>query len=90
MSLNLKDLPPYLENVRRWLVIGLNIGQRISDLQRIKQKEIRYDSDGIAFIDIVQKKGEMPVTVPIKIKPVIDILRHRFPYPISDPTSPPV
>ena len=47
--LNLKDLPPYLENVRRWLVIGLNIGQRISDLQRIKQKEIRYDSDGIAY-----------------------------------------
>ena len=82
--LNLKDLPTYLENVRRWLLIGLNIGQRISDLQRIKQKKIRYDSDGIAFIDIVQKKGEMPVTVPIKIKSVIDILKHRFPYPISD------
>ena len=81
---NLKDLPPYLENVRRWLLIGLNIGQRISDLRKIRKQDIRYDSDGIAFIDIVQKKGEMPVTVPIKIKSVIDILKHRFPYPISD------
>lgn len=82
--LNLKDLPPYLENVRRWLLIGLNIGQRISDLQRIKQKEIRYDSNGIALIDITQVKGEETVTIPIKLKQVIDILKHKFPYPISD------
>ena len=82
--LNLKNLPPYLENVRRWLLIGFNIGQRISDLKRIKQREIRYDSNGNALIDIVQKKGEEPVTVPVKLKPVIDILKHRFPYPISD------
>lgn len=82
--LNIKDLPPYLENVRRWLLIGLNIGQRISDLQRIKQKEIRYDSNGIALIDITQVKGEETVTIPIKLKQVIDILKHKFPYPISD------
>ena len=31
-----------------------------------------------------KKKGEEPVTVPVKLKPVIDILKHRFPYPISD------
>ena len=82
--LNLKDLPPYLENVRRWLVIGFNIGQRISDLQRIKQEGIRYDSNGIALIDITQVKGEETVTIPIKLKQVIDIVKHKFPYPISD------
>lgn len=81
---NLKDLPPYLENVRRWLLIGLNIGQRISDLRKIRKQDIRYDSDGIALIDVVQVKGEEPVTVPITLKPVIDILKYRFPYPISD------
>ena len=82
--LNLKGLPPYLENVRRWLLIGLNIGQRISDLQKIIKQDIRYDSDGIALIDVVQVKGEEPVTIPIILNPVIDILKHKFPYPISD------
>jgi len=82
--LNLKGLPPYLENVRRWLLIGLNIGQRISDLQKIIKKDIRYDSDGIALIDVVQVKGEEPVTVPIILNPLVDILKHKFPYPISD------
>jgi integrase len=82
--LNLKGLPPYLENVRKWLLIGLNIGQRISDLQKIIEQDIRYDSDGIALIDVVQVKGEEPVTIPIILNPVIDILKHKFPYPISD------
>ena len=82
--LNLKGLPPYLENVRRWLLIGLNIGQRISDLQKIIKQDVRYDSDGVALIDVVQVKGEEPVTVPIILNPVIDILKHKFPYPISD------
>lgn len=82
--LNLKGLPPYLENVRRWLLIGLNIGQRISDLQKIIKQDIRYDSDGIALIDVVQVKGEEPVTVPIILNPLVDILKHKFPYPISD------
>lgn len=80
----LKELPTYLENVRRWLLIGLSIGQRISDLQKVKQDEIRYDSRGIALIDILQIKGGEPVTVPVKNKLVIDILKHKFPYPISD------
>jgi len=82
--LNLKGLPPYIENVRRWLLIGLNIGQRISDLQKIIKQDVRYDSDGVALIDVVQVKGEEPVTVPIILNPVIDILKHKFPYPISD------
>ena len=82
--LNLKGLPPYLENVRRWLLIGLNIGQRISDLQKIIKQDIRYDSDGIALIDVVQVKGEEPVTIPIILNPLVDILKHKFPYPISD------
>jgi len=82
--LNLKGLPPYLENVRRWLLIGLNIGQRISDLQKIIKQDIRYDSDGIALIDVVQVKGEEPVTIPVILNPLVDILKHKFPYPISD------
>ena len=81
--LNLKGLPPYLENVRRWLLIGLNIGQRISDLQKIIKKDIRYDSDGIALIDVVQVKGEEPVTVPIILNPLVDILKLKCHYPIS-------
>ena len=80
----LKDLPPSLENVRRWLLIGLLIGQRISDLKKIKQEEIRYDKNGIALIDIIQVKGQEPVTVPINNQVVINILKYRFPRPISD------
>lgn len=80
----LKSLPVSLENVKNWILIGLTIGQRISDLKKIKQDEIRYDKNGIALIDVIQVKGEEPVTIPIKNQLVIDILKHKFPYPISD------
>jgi len=82
--LNLKDLPPYLENIKRWVLIGLSIGQRISDLQKIRKENIRYDKKGNALIDIIQVKGNKLLTVPVNNQIVISILKHKLPYPISD------
>ena len=81
---NLKNLPDYLENIRRWLLIGLSIGQRISDLKKLTPESIRYDDKGIALIDIIQVKGEEPVTVPVDNQIVINILKHKFPRKVSN------
>jgi len=84
LILNLKDLPPYLENIKRWVLIGLSIGQRISDLQKIRKENIRYDKKGNALIDIIQVKGNKLLTVPVNNQIIIGILKHKLPYPISE------
>ena len=80
----LSGLPPYLENIKRWILIGLSIGQRISDLQKIRKENIRFDEKGNALIDIIQVKGNTSVTVPVKNQIVVSVLKHKFPYRISD------
>ncbi|MDB2314621.1 tyrosine-type recombinase/integrase [Flavobacteriaceae bacterium] len=79
----LSGLPPYLENVKRWILIGLSIGQRISDLQKVRKENIRYDKEGNALIDIIQVKGNKSLTVPVNNQIVISILKYKLPYPIS-------
>jgi len=80
----LSGLPPYLENIKRWILIGLSIGQRISDLQKIRKENIRFDEKGNALLDIIQVKGNTSVTVPVKNQIVVSVLKHKFPYRISD------
>ena len=40
---SLKDLPYYLDNTRKWVLIGLMIGQRVSDLLGLKKDMIRFE-----------------------------------------------
>ena len=81
--IELKDISPFLENTRKWILIGLKIGQRVSDLLAITPKQIRFDKDNIAMIDIKQEKSGSVVTVPVKDKYVVSILRNEMPHKIS-------
>lgn len=78
----LEDLSPTLENSRKWLLIGLTIGQRVSDLLTLEQNQIRQAGQGL-YIDIIQQKTEKYVTVGVIDPMVIYILTKDFPYKIS-------
>ncbi len=83
---NLSGLPPYLDNVRDWLLIACATGQRVSDFMRMSPSMIRKDDQGRKFIDITQEKTGAPVTIPL-LPEVAKILVKRngdFPRPISD------
>jgi hypothetical protein len=43
----LKELPSTLENAKKWMLIGLFIGQRVSDLLNIKPRQLRFIENGI-------------------------------------------
>ena len=78
----LKELPSTLENARKWMLIGLYIGQRVSDLLDLKPSQLRFIESGV-YIDINQQKTDKYVTVGVVDKEVIQILKQRFPYAIS-------
>lgn len=80
----LKDLSESIDNVRKWILIGLMVGQRVSDLLSLNKHQIRFDESSIAMIDVKQAKGGTVVTVPVKNEIVVSILKHKFPYRISD------
>tara|TARA_B110000879_G_scaffold111801_1_gene149486 strand:- start:1479 stop:1964 length:486 start_codon:yes stop_codon:yes gene_type:complete len=67
----LKDLSDSLDNVRKWILIGLMVGQRVSDLLSLDKHQIRFDDSGIAMIDFKQAKGGTVVTVPVKNQIVV-------------------
>ena len=73
-----------LLNVRNWMLIGLYIGQRLSDLKKITPSDIKLNKDGHMFINIIQKKTNKEITVGVKDNVVKDILTNHFPYPIAD------
>ena len=78
----LEGLSPTLENSRKWLLIGLAIGQRVSDLLTLEPNQIRQAGQGL-YIDIIQQKTEKYVTVGVIDPLVIYIITKDFPYKIS-------
>jgi len=78
----LRDLPSTRENARKWMLIGLYVGQRVSDLLTLKPTQLRFIENGV-YIDINQQKTDKYVTVGVVDKEVIQILKQRFPYAIS-------
>ena len=78
----IRDLPSTLENARKWILIGLYIGQRVSDLLNLKPSQLRFIESGV-YIDINQQKTDKYVTVGVVDKEVIKILKYKFPYSIS-------
>jgi integrase len=71
-----------LKDSYKWLLIGLSIGQRVSDLLKLNHLNIRKASFGL-YIDIVQQKTKKPVTVGVVDPRVIEILEHEFPKEVS-------
>ena len=78
----IRDLPSTLENARKWILIGLYVGQRVSDLLALKPSQLRFIESGV-YIDINQQKTDKYVTVGVIDKEVIQILKKNFPYSIS-------
>ena len=78
----IRNLPSTLENARKWILIGLYVGQRVSDLLALKPSQLRFIESGV-YIDINQQKTDKYVTVGVVDKEVIQILKQRFPYAIS-------
>ena len=79
---NLSSLPSTLENTRRWMMIGLFIGQRVSDLLKLTPQNIRKAELGV-YVDLLQQKTEKHVTIGVVDAKVIQILEDYFPYLIS-------
>lgn len=79
---NLTSLPSTLENTRRWMLIGLFIGQRVSDLLKLTSQNIRKAKVGV-YVDLLQQKTEKYVTIGVVDPKVIQILQDYFPNAIS-------
>ena len=78
----LRDLPSTLENARKWMLIGLYVGQRVSDFLALKPSQLRF-IENVVYIDINQQKTDKYVTFGVVDSDVIKILKKNFPYSIS-------
>ncbi|WP_312922944.1 tyrosine-type recombinase/integrase [Empedobacter brevis] len=72
----------YLENARKWLIIGCYVGQRASDLLELSKEKISIINDRKVFT-IKQKKTGKKVTIPL-LPEVEEMISSGFPHKISD------
>lgn len=77
----LKLFNNYLENARKWLILGCYTGQRASDLLRLSPKHIAV-INGRKVFQIRQQKTKTPVTIPI-LPEAETVINSGFPHPIS-------
>ncbi len=78
----LNGLSTSLENAKKWTLIGLYIGQRISDVLSLTPEQCRITQTGM-YIDVIQKKTDKHVTIGVVDPDVIKVLTDEFPYSIS-------
>mgnify|MGYP000147379716 FL=1 len=78
----LEQIPESHKDSYKWLLIGLSIGQRVSDVLKLTAKNIRKAPSGL-YIDIIQQKTKKAVTVGVADPMVIELLEHEFPKKIS-------
>lgn len=70
-----------LDNVRKWLLLGCNIGQRVSDLLEIDESNIKTFRS-FKVIELVQKKTNKKITIPL-LAETKKIIENGFPRKIS-------
>ena len=75
----LVNLSSELENIRKWFLLGLNIGQRVSDVLKITPQNLREAPFGGMYLDLIQIKTEKPITIGIIDPMVIEFLKIDFP-----------
>ncbi|MDB4179892.1 tyrosine-type recombinase/integrase [Flavobacteriaceae bacterium] len=78
----LKHIPEDYADSYSWLLIGLCIGQRVSDLLKLSPDNLRKAPTGL-YIDILQQKTNKAVTVGVADPLVIEILENEFPRRVS-------
>ena len=72
-------LPSHLENVRKWMILGFWMGQRVSDLLQLKPEQVRQADAGGLYVDFHQQKTQKRITVGVLDPMAIAILQHDFP-----------
>ncbi|MDC3366078.1 site-specific integrase [Flavobacteriaceae bacterium] len=78
----LKQVPSAYKDSYKWLLIGLCIGQRVSDLLKLSPDNLRKAPTGL-YIDILQQKTKKAVTVGVADPLVIELLENEFPRRVS-------
>ena len=78
----LKQISEVFQDSYKWLLIGLCIGQRVSDLLKLSPNNLRKASSGL-YIDILQQKTKKAVTVGVADTLVIELLENEFPRKVS-------
>ena len=78
----LERIPSELEDSYKWLLIGLSIGQRVSDLLSLNLVILEKLTNGL-YIDIIQQKTKKAVTIGVADPLVIDLLESEFPKVLS-------
>ncbi len=71
-----------LENIKKWILIGCEIGQRGGDLLRLTKKDIRYKGNRL-YIDVVQQKTGKHVTCGIINPTITALIETGFPTSIT-------
>lgn len=70
-----------LQNARKWLLLGCNIGQRVSDLLEIDESNF-VTRNGYEIIELTQKKVGKQINIPV-LDTTRKILEDGLPYKIS-------
>jgi integrase len=78
----LQHIPEVYTDSYKWLLIGLCIGQRVSDLLKLTPSNLRKAPTGL-YIDILQQKTKKAVTVGVADPLVIELLENEFPRKVS-------
>jgi integrase len=78
----LQHIPEDYADSYSWLLIGLCIGQRVSDLLKLTPINLKRAPTGL-YIDILQQKTKKAVTVGMADQLVIELLLHEFPRKVS-------
>lgn len=74
-----------LNNAKEWLIIGCYIGQRVSDLLKLTNKNLTTIA-GLEMISLKQQKTGKQVMIPVheKVKAVLEKNGGKFPRKIAD------
>jgi len=70
-----------LKNARKWLMLGVNIGQRGGDLLQLNESNFKT-LNNLEVIQLKQQKTDKNVTIPVLAK-TKEIIKSGLPYKIS-------
>lgn len=73
--------PPYLNNIRNWLLLGCEVGQRGRDLLRLTESNL-IDIEGVPAFKVKQQKTNKEVYIPLTPR-AREVIKDGLPYPIS-------
>jgi integrase len=78
----LQHVPEVYIDSYQWLLIGLCIGQRVSDLLKLSPSNLRKAPTEL-YIDILQQKTKKAVSIDVADPLVIELLENEFPRKVS-------